>query len=201
MAQIGKDYYEDLTAEGFGELLDAFARGEVPRPGPQNGRYASEPKGALTSLDGGKPSHAANASVTLAEALGDTIARIDGGEMPPAEATGGEAGPSTPASEPSDHGEAVEPRRPHGLPAPRAGAQDDLKEIKGIGPRLEELLHEVGVYHHDQIAAWGPPEVAWVDENVEGVAGRATRDGWVEQARQLVEEGETPFTDKRTGQD
>ena len=29
MAQIGKDYYEDLTAEGFAGLLDAFARGKV----------------------------------------------------------------------------------------------------------------------------------------------------------------------------
>jgi NADH-quinone oxidoreductase subunit E len=50
MAQIGKDYYEDLTAERFGEIIDAFARGEVPRPGPQNGRFASEPLGGLTSL-------------------------------------------------------------------------------------------------------------------------------------------------------
>ena len=51
MAQIGKDYYEDLTAEGFAAILDAFARGEVPRPGPQNGRFSSEPLGGLTSLD------------------------------------------------------------------------------------------------------------------------------------------------------
>ena len=52
MAQIGKDYYEDLTAEGFAAILDALARGEVPRPGPQNGRFASEPLGGLTSLTG-----------------------------------------------------------------------------------------------------------------------------------------------------
>ena len=52
MAQIGKDYYEDLTAEGFETILDGFARGEVPRPGPQNGRFASEPIGGLTSLAG-----------------------------------------------------------------------------------------------------------------------------------------------------
>jgi NADH-quinone oxidoreductase subunit E len=45
MAQIGKDYYEDLTADRLADLLDAFARGEVPRPGPQNGRFASEPAG------------------------------------------------------------------------------------------------------------------------------------------------------------
>ena len=50
MAQIGKDYYEDLTVEGFGVLLDKMAAGEVPVPGPQNGRYTSEPAGGLTSL-------------------------------------------------------------------------------------------------------------------------------------------------------
>lgn len=50
MAQIGKDYYEDLTAERFAEMLDELAAGQVPVPGPQNGRYASEPKSGLTSL-------------------------------------------------------------------------------------------------------------------------------------------------------
>ena len=48
MAQIGKDFYEDLTAEGFAAILDALARGEVPRPGPQDGRFASEPATGLT---------------------------------------------------------------------------------------------------------------------------------------------------------
>ena len=34
MAQIGKDYYEDLTAEKLGWLLDEMAAGRVPTPGP-----------------------------------------------------------------------------------------------------------------------------------------------------------------------
>jgi len=50
MAQIGKDYYEDLSAERLAEIIDALAAGEVPTPGPQNGRYAAEPKMGLTSL-------------------------------------------------------------------------------------------------------------------------------------------------------
>jgi len=78
MAQIGKDYYEDLTAERFGAMLDALARGEVPRPGSQTGRFASEPAGGLTSLGETPRDEAANASVTLALALGDTVARITG---------------------------------------------------------------------------------------------------------------------------
>ena len=81
MAQIGKDYYEDLTPESFGAILDAIARGETPRPGPQNGRFASEPVTGFTSLET-KPRERmkANASVTLAEAQGDTLTRITGAQ-------------------------------------------------------------------------------------------------------------------------
>jgi NADH-quinone oxidoreductase subunit E len=50
MVQVSKDTYEDLTAETFERLLDAFARGEQPRPGSQIGRRSSEPIGGLTSL-------------------------------------------------------------------------------------------------------------------------------------------------------
>jgi len=81
MAQIGKDYYEDLTAEGLAGLIDAFVRGEVPRPGPQNARFASEPSGGLTSLKETPRDEASNASVTLALAFGDTVARVTGAQM------------------------------------------------------------------------------------------------------------------------
>ncbi|MDG1769264.1 MAG: NADH-quinone oxidoreductase subunit E [Yoonia sp.] len=83
MAQIGKDYYEDLTAARFTELLDELAAGKVPVPGPQNGRYAAEPLKGLTTLqdyDSGKTQY--NASVQLAVDIGDTIKRIDGTEVP-----------------------------------------------------------------------------------------------------------------------
>jgi NADH-quinone oxidoreductase subunit E len=83
MVQIGKDYYEDLTQERFAALLDAFARGEVPRPGPQNGRFASEPLGGPTSLAIPKNKRKKmNGSVALAAQKGDGIARITGSETP-----------------------------------------------------------------------------------------------------------------------
>ena len=83
MAQIGKDYYEDLTAERMAGIIDELAAGKVPVPGPQNGRYASEPKSGLTSLtefDSGKTRY--NASAQLATDIGDTVKRIDGTEVP-----------------------------------------------------------------------------------------------------------------------
>src|SRR5690606_18717680 len=40
------------------------------------------------------------------------------------------------------------------LAAPRGGAPDKLTRIKGIGPVNERKLHEHGIFHFEQIAAW-----------------------------------------------
>src|SRR6056297_1973190 len=83
MAQIGKDYYEDLTSESFAALIDDLAAGKVPTPGPQTGRFASEPASGLTSLTAfEKDRMPRNLSVQRALDIGDTIKRIDGTEMP-----------------------------------------------------------------------------------------------------------------------
>ena len=50
MVQIGSDYYEDLTAESFGKILDDFAAGKTPKPGPQIDRQLSAPVGGATTL-------------------------------------------------------------------------------------------------------------------------------------------------------
>lgn len=68
MVQIGKDYYEDLTADKFRELIAALRRGERPRPGSAVGRFASEPQGGVTTLTDSARDNAANASVMLAAA-------------------------------------------------------------------------------------------------------------------------------------
>jgi NADH-quinone oxidoreductase subunit E len=83
MAQIGKDYYEDLTPEILRDLISRFSMGDVAVPGPQNGRYAAEPIGGLTSLkefESGRKQY--NASAQAAVDLKDTIRRIDGTEVP-----------------------------------------------------------------------------------------------------------------------
>lgn len=84
--------------------------------------------------------------------------------------------------------------RPAALDGPRDGVADNLKEIKGIGPKLEKLCHSMGFYHFDQIANWTPDEVAWVDANLEGFKGRVSRDNWIAQARILAAGGETEFS-------
>jgi NADH-quinone oxidoreductase subunit E len=249
MAQIGKDYYEDLTPDILNRLLDELAAGNVPVPGPQNGRYASEPKSGLTSLKAHEAGRMPqNASVELARSVRDTVKRIDGTEVPltapwrgqmapvaaapsapqpkpgagaPADATGvtvqqaqamSQGKPVTDASanapnatvagaaagQGSTGSTGVTPpeltsrdvgSRPKGLDAPRAGKADDLQVIKGIGPGIEALLHRLGFFHFDQVAAWTADELAWVDANLEGFKGRATRDRWIEQAKILMAGG------------
>ncbi len=211
MAQIGKDYYEDLTPETLEALLDRMAAGEVPVPGPQNGRYASEPLSGLTSLrefDSGRTQY--NASVQRAVDRRDGLKRIDGTEEPltapwqgvtakaapkaAAKPATKPAAPAAKAAKPAPAAKAAEPaapaataaaQKPKALKAARKGQPDDLKRIVGVGPKLEALLHRLGYFHFDQIAAWTEAEVAWVDDNLEGFKGRVSRDNWVAQAREF----------------
>ena len=237
MAQIGKDYYEDLSAEKLDWLLDELSAGRVPVPGPQNGRYSSEPLSGLTSLkefDSGRTQY--NASVQAAVDIGDTVRRIDGTEVPlivswrrkeaedvpsraadePAKAASGIAPKAAQAlakgkpeldvakpagvavAEPAQTiaGPDAEGTQPAGLDAPRSGAAADLKIIEGIGPVLEKLCHSLGIFHYDQIAAWGPSEIAWMDANLKGFKGRVTRDKWVAQAKLIGDVGIPVFLER-----
>ena len=63
------------------------------------------------------------------------------------------------------------------------GVADDLKQIKGIGPKMEKMCNALGLCHFDQIAAWTPDEEAWVNANLEGFKGRVSRDAWTVQAK------------------
>ncbi len=68
MVQVWKDTYEDLTPETFGKVLDAFVRGEHPKPGPQNGRRFAAPEGGPTTLIAGPWQAAAKPAVKPAKA-------------------------------------------------------------------------------------------------------------------------------------
>ena len=209
MAQIGKDYFEDLTTESFGAILDGLRNGEVPTPGPQNGRWASEPVTGLTSLKG-DPAHQANASKDIAAQLGDSIKRIDGTDpvptwgpvksvantpaAPAPEPKAAASEPVAPAPAPETDEAPSDEDKPELLTEAREAGADDLKKIKGVGPKLEQLCNALGVWHFDQIASWSDAEVAWVDYHLEGFKGRIVRDDWVAQAKILAAGGETEFS-------
>jgi NADH-quinone oxidoreductase subunit E len=50
MAQINDYYYEDLTPESLGQIIDDFRAGKAPAPGSYAGRHTSEPAGGATTL-------------------------------------------------------------------------------------------------------------------------------------------------------
>jgi NADH-quinone oxidoreductase E subunit len=52
VVQINDDFYEDLDEASIKRVLDAFRRGETPKPGPQLERQTSAPAGGLTTLKG-----------------------------------------------------------------------------------------------------------------------------------------------------
>ena len=106
------------------------------------------------------------------------------------------AAAATPAPAAKAPAAASDAGTPTFLSAAREGGPDDLKQIKGVGPKLENTLHEMGIYHFDQIAGWGPKEQAWMDDNLAGFKGRATRDNWVPQAKTLAAGGATEFSKK-----
>jgi NADH-quinone oxidoreductase E subunit len=52
VVQINDDFYEDLDEASIARVLDAFRRGETPKPGPQVDRVNSAPIGGSTTLRG-----------------------------------------------------------------------------------------------------------------------------------------------------
>lgn len=91
--------------------------------------------------------------------------------------------------------------KPATLDGARDAVADDLKQIKGIGPKMEKMCNALGFYHFDQIAAWTPDEEAWVNANLEGFKGRVSRDEWTVQAKLLAAGGETEFSKRAEGGD
>ncbi len=170
MVQIWKDTYEDLTPELFEKVLDGFADGNPVKPGSQIGRQASSPQGGPTTL------------------------------TDPALYDGSRAGKRE-ISETATSGEVSllqtdNSAKPEALSGPRDGKADDLKLISGVGPKLEETLNGLGIYHFDQIASWSKETANWVDTYL-SFKGRIEREDWISQAKVLASGGETEFSARK----
>jgi predicted flap endonuclease-1-like 5' DNA nuclease len=83
--------------------------------------------------------------------------------------------------------------QPAGIPGPRDGKADDLKLIRGIGPKNERVCHDLGVYHLSQIADWTAEEAIWVGHHI-AFPGRIEREHWIDQARLLASGGDTTYS-------
>lgn len=73
------------------------------------------------------------------------------------------------------------------------GEPDKLTLIKGVGPKLGDMLNTLGIYHFTQIAGWDSDQIAAVDSQLGSFKGRVTRDRWVDQARLLADRNVAAF--------
>jgi len=78
-----------------------------------------------------------------------------------------------------------------------AGA-DDLTRIKGVGPKLRDLLVSLGVTRFDQVAGWSEADIDRIDAQLGRFEGRIRRDDWREQAR-LLGAGDTAGYEEKFG--
>lgn len=90
----------------------------------------------------------------------------------------------------------IAPDAPRPAIAAAVGEPDDLEQIKGVGPKLNELLNSMGVTRFDQIAAWSASDVAEVDQYLGAFQGRIERDGWIDQAGYLARGDVAGFEEK-----
>ena len=131
----------------------------------------------------------AKGTVTISDAKVMKGTKVDGAEKPV------KAKKAAPKAEPKPKAEA----KPKAAPKPKAakpqviytdgptdGEPDDLKKIKGIGPKFEGDLNSKGIYYWRQIAAWKAADIKMVEELIDSIPGRIERDEWVKQAGEFA---------------
>lgn len=157
---------------------EAEAAAATAKAGPTDVKTAPAPEAAAPGRpkpsDPNQPASAAQDTPSAtSKAIKDT-AKTEAPKAPAAK--------TAPAIQPTV---AVAEAKPELLTAARGGKGDDLELIWGVGKKLATMLNEMGVWHFDQIAAWTPAELAWVDARLTGFKGRAVRDDWISQAKKL----------------
>lgn len=151
----------------------------------------------LGVLSGGAFKASGSAPATVRLKSGPTASPIlqfhDGGKVrraelgpapPPKVEPGATKGQASLAPEPSSE-KPLPGKRPEALATPRAGGADDLKKIKGVGPKSEAKLNALGIYHFDQIAEWSLDNARWIGAAL-ATPGRIERGKWIQQARELA---------------
>jgi predicted flap endonuclease-1-like 5' DNA nuclease len=190
------------------------ARPEVPRPGGTEADLADQRDRLRSELQAARDDHAKAAaaladSQQLAEARASRVRELEAAEagsrqrvadledeLSRAKAAAANPSPEVerlaaaaptaarPMRDLAAPAAALAGAAPQGLAAPE-GAPDDLQQISGIGPGIEKILHDLGIYHFRQIADFTSDNVAWVNQRLR-FKGRIEREDWIGQARKLA---------------
>ena len=163
------------AAVDLGETLKRIDGSEVPLRAPWQGKAApaTPATGVATEPTPGQNRPADRTGATVQEAVATSTGK------PVATDLTRDNAPAEPLAL----------ARPAVLDAPRGGKADNLKMVWGIGPKIERLLHRLGVFHFDQLVNLTEEELHWIDANLENFKGRASRDRWKVQARVLIDGG------------
>ena len=188
-----------LRGLGFKSRLAALEtawRGRLDRATRERDELAAEHGGLASRLED-ELVRSRRAHAECADKIGSLSERLSAVERD-LEARCGEA--RTPSA-PPEKSRGAEPEAtvnadgsPGWLLSAPDGEKDPLQKIWGIGPVLERMLNDLGVFHFRQIARFSEADVAWVAENLQAFSDRIVRDNWVGQARDLHLEkhGTTP---------
>ena len=195
MIMVFKDTYEDLSPQRLEEIIDAFHAGEGDKikAGPQIDRIFSAPFGALTSLTSDPNVKKSNSSPRKKTPAKKTPAKktvapkVQAAKIPAKKTAANTPTPKTPVAAIASLNDK---NRPISIKKPKQA--DDLKLISGVGPKLESVLHGLGIYTFEQIANWKKVEREWVDGYLK-FKGRIERDDWINQARALAKGGREEY--------
>ncbi|MEW9855805.1 hypothetical protein [Novosphingobium sp. M1R2S20] len=178
-------------------LIDAPPAAAVPPP------VVTPPAAAGTFAGVGEA--VARAAREEAEAAEAHAQQADEPLPPPSDAAHDASAPaspptSTPAPAPAPAPAAAPAPAPASAPGgSESGSEaDDLRRIKGIGPKLANTLQALGITRYAQIAALTDADLDQLDAQLGAFAGRPRRDSWIEQAR-LLSSGDTVAYEAKFG--
>lgn len=196
---------------GWGFLQGAFVGGIVfvvvgaifsfvmtrPLPGPNEATLTTPPVPSATRPQAAPPKAAPPKAPAPSAAPAPTVPKVKptarlAGEEELAARKGTWKYENTETAKPATKTEeavveaAADGGRPSILRDAPEGTADDLKKITGVGPKMEQTLNELGIYHYEQVAKLTKNDIAWVDDRLR-FKGRIERDDWVGQAKALVE--------------
>jgi NADH-quinone oxidoreductase subunit E len=159
---------------------------DTKSPAKAKANVKADAKSAATATEAPKMSAARKASATAKAATKPA--------SPAKAAAPAKAAPkSAPAAKPAAAAAIVsgeDKNRPAAIAKP--AQVDDLKMISGVGPKIEGILHSLGIYTFAQVASWKKAERDWVDGYLK-FKGRIEREDWLKQAKALAKGGEAEY--------
>lgn len=192
MVQINDYYYEDLSPEILDKLLSKLQNGVETEPGPQVNRQKSAPIEGLTSLMSGDLYDGSRAEPIILPNLpsvSDTSSPAESGFAAAASVVQSSALKKENISSDNDVSKGEAPT----VVAMSSDGADDLKRIKGVGPKNEDALNDLGIFTFAQISEWTSENIDWVESKLD-FPGRVEREDWIGQAKILATGAETEFS-------